>query len=107
MVRTSHRHGLAMGLVLGVAASVSAGYLMGQGTTTQPGSPSGRQTAEARAGSEYFVTGDATRAQLWMRDGTTLRWVSSSDATNRVPTDRPNNPDVKNPSSLPDPVRPK
>jgi hypothetical protein len=45
--------------------------------------------------SEYYVTGDAHHASLWMRDGTSLRWVASADSgkTDLRTPERPTPPD--------------
>jgi hypothetical protein len=117
-MRTLNRTSLFLGMAAGVGVSTCAAVLMGQGVADQPANPSTtyqpsnpasnsdiRQPG-ARMGSEYFVTGDGTRAHLWMRDGTSLRWVSSGDSSNRtMPSERPidrtdnRNPETTKPGS--------
>lgn len=76
-----------VGAIAGATATLAVALLMGQGAgqpvpnnTYRPGDPINSTEATNRMGREYFVTGDATRAQLWVRDGSSLRWVSSSEA---------------------------
>ena len=139
MRNLSRRGSMLLGMVAGVGVSTSAAVLMGVGQPPQPSNPSNpsspsnppiyqpptkpdpsrpdpsrpdpsRIDPSLRMGSEYFVTGDGAKAHLWMRDGTTLRWVTSADSgMTRIPTDRPGTiPDTtRNPSNPPSTDRPK
>jgi hypothetical protein len=105
----SQRSSLALGLAAGMTVTTFAAVLMGQGTTppgrdptqptrpeAQPGSRPDMQPRDlpGRMGGEYFVTGEMGKAHLWVRDGSSLRWVSSAEQGNsptpRTPgSDRP------------------
>ena len=114
-MRSANRNGLWLGMVAGASVASGVAVLMGQGVADQPAGPSttyqppsnpNRQDSTARAASEYFVTGDGNRAHLWARDGSSLRWISSSDASNRMPGEPARTPDSKNPNKPGDPYAP-
>ena len=98
-----------LGAAAGAAVVIAGAVLMGQGSGQPPKDPTQPPTTPTPIPSrpepmlgrgEFFVTGDAHRASLWMRDGTSLRWVASADAGKgdvRTPErpatpERPSNP---------------
>ena len=115
-MRSIDRKSMLLGAAAGLALSAGGAILMGQGgindqpstpnKTYQPSNP-GRTDHDVRMGSEYFVTGEGNKAHLWMRDGTTLRWVASSDTMNRMPDDRRDTRTPTTPSTPTNPDKPK
>ena len=92
-MQRSHRRSMLIGLAGGAGAACCAAFLMGQAGSQPPGAGAGPK------GSEYFVTGDMSRACLWQRDGTTLRFVSQAESVRmpppREPTTKPMDPPTK------------
>ena len=109
------RASFGVGAGSGIAAVCVGAFLMGQSgsqppprdptrpSTTQPSTPSTPSTTNLDLGSrgDYFVTGDANHASLWMRSGSSIRWVSSADGMDRTPGER--NRDLNNPVDRPAP----
>lgn len=88
------RKQLILSLGVGLVLTGACAALLAQ--SYQPGSATG-------AG-EYFVTGDATHASLWQRDGNSLRWVADGDKSNRS---MPGMKDpMRDPTTPHDPKRP-
>lgn len=90
-----------LGAAAGAAVVMAGAVLMGQASGQPPRDPTQPPTTtpsrpEPMLGrSEYYVTGDAHHASLWMRDGTSLRWVASADSgkTDLRTPERPTPPD--------------
>ncbi len=60
----SNRNRFSLGLATVVALTVVSAVLMGQGASTP-----------VKSDTQYFVTGEADEAHLWVREGTNLRCV--------------------------------
>lgn len=123
MYEPKDRRVIMLGFAAGVCAATGVAVLMGQGQqppanpnnppnqpspqrpvqptqpaqpgttqpgTTQPGTP---DPGSMSMGQEFFVTGSDSSASLWIRDGTTLRWLSDAKRGARTPdTTNPNSP---------------
>ncbi len=59
-----------LGVAAGVGLTILTGVLMGQGAS-QP----------VRTETQYFVTGEADAAHLWVREGVKLRCVGHGECT--------------------------
>ncbi len=102
-----NRSSFGLGLGCGAAALCVGAFMMGQGSTQPPRDPAQPSTTQPSippttdmgTRGEYFVTGDANHASLWLRSGSSIRWVSSADGTSRMPGDM--NPDPTRPMSRP------
>lgn len=68
-MKTTNGKALLTLLIIGVTAACIAGSLMAQTGQTPP----------ARIDSQYFVTGDADFAHLWVREGTKLRCLGHGE----------------------------
>ena len=59
-----NRKPLFLGLIGGIALTITSAVLMGQGASTP-----------VKSDTQYFVTGEGDDAHLWVREGTSLRCV--------------------------------
>lgn len=69
-MQTSRSKNLIVGLVGGISIATFAAVLMGQGAS-QP----------VRSEPQYFVTGEADEAHLWVREGASLRCVGHGECS--------------------------
>ena len=67
-MQVPNRKNLILGLTAGVGLTALVGALMGQGAS-QP----------VKSETQYFVTGEADEAHLWVREGTDLRCVGHGE----------------------------
>ncbi|MFO0875678.1 MAG: hypothetical protein U0575_17165 [Phycisphaerales bacterium] len=64
------RRNMFVGVVVGIGVAAFTGALMGQGAS-QP----------VKSETQYFVTGEADEAHLWVREGSSLRCVGHGECT--------------------------